>query len=389
MANHTYVPSNCIYIFPCAKRAYNNSAASKFLTQYNLTHLTGGGKSYNLTKEDDTYMRFSIMGYFVQIDYTSQQGKTWWENFLTAAKPGTGHVLYAYINLASEPQSAFADRGDVNKQPRLTSIAPNTELDQQQSGTPVFTALQLAFMNSEEQANSTITMPKVKLATVTAPNTLQWQVYSEVLKFAEGSENNGITIQLSQSVSTQEISAKATKVDIGTEQLVNKAVTYDKMKIDTEAYGVTAGVTSTGRLQAQLVNNSGSLKIQLLGLIQADDIANNAVTTPKLRQNAVTYDKLNVNTSAGRDTAAQEQLGARVLQDGSTGNLKAQLVGKVQTGDIAPNAVTKTELHSDIQDIVDHPGQLKITTSTGTEWYPISLSADEKTLYIGDPPATQ
>jgi hypothetical protein len=49
-------------------------------------------------------------------------------------------------------------------------------------------------MSSEEQANSIITMPKVKLATVTASNTLQWELYSEVLKFAEGSENNGITI---------------------------------------------------------------------------------------------------------------------------------------------------------------------------------------------------
>lgn len=354
MANHTYVPSNCIYIFPCAKRAYNNSAASKFLTQYNLTHLTGGGKSYNLTKTNDTYMRFSVMGYFVQVDYTSQQGQTWWENFLTAAKPKANDVLYAYIKLASDATQlgGFSDILDVNTQSKLTSFETATELDKAQGGTSLFTALKLAFLAKDSQANG-LQGAKVKLATVTSANpiALQWQVYSEVLKFAEGSENNGITIQLSQSVSTQEISAKATNVAIGTEQLVDNAVTHDKMDVDQLAYGVTAAATSADRLQVQLVNNSGKLKAQLLGLIQTADIANGAVTGDKLAGDAVTENKLATDA--------------------------------VTTAKLKDKSVTTGKLQNAVQTKLSHIGQLYI----GATWYPISLSADEKTLYIGNPPA--
>jgi hypothetical protein len=58
------------------------------------------------------------------------------------------------------------------------------------------------------------------------------------------------------------------------------------------AYGVTAAATSADRLQVQLVNNSGKLKAQLLGLIQTADIANGAVTGDKLAGGAVTENKL-------------------------------------------------------------------------------------------------
>lgn len=375
MAIQTYVPSQYIHIFPCATRIYNNTA-SKFLTQYNLTHFVGSGKSYNLTKSTDAYMRFSVDGYFVQIDY---KGQTWWEEFLnptdpqnTSKKPTNNQLLYAYISLSGTQPGTFNDSGDVSKQARLTPFESYTTLDQsqirpdEQKGPSIFTALKLAFVDSETDLSDL--SAKVRLAkvvstdTTTKVNDVQWQLYSESLTFDNSHMSKGIKIELSQNSINKNISAIATQVLLGT----------DELKIDTNPYGTTtaSNTTNPDRLKVLLTSDNKKLKAQLQGLVTTDDIANNAVT----------YDKLNVNTSAGRDTDAQKQLGARVLQDGSTGNLKAQLVGKVQTGDIAPKAVTKTELHSDIQEIVDHPGQLKITTRTGTKWY--SARVQDNILYI-------
>lgn len=412
MANQTYVPSRCIHVFPCATRTYDTNNASKFLTQYNLTNFLGGGKSYNLTKQNDHYMRFSIKGYFVQIDYTSTEGAGWWEAFLGNANPQAEQVLCAQINLAAAVSQSgdFVDTGNVNNQSKLTGFAdpvskktPPIDAGIGSNGESVFTALKLAFLSVDDFDKLS---DSVKLATVVedtenpGQNKLQWQLYSESLKFAQvgGSDNDpNITIQLSQDPVTKEISATAKYAQIGTDQLADGAVSFDKMKVDTQSYRVDEVTDSSiagneGPLRVKLVENTSSntLKTQLLGLVQTADIANNAVTYSKMK---VDTNKHRMQPSGGSKEGLSVILGEF---ETNSGKLGAKLQGLAQTADIANNAVTTeklgggavttakivdlavttAKLADDVQDKLEHIGQLKMSN----KWYNVTLSGSTLTL---------
>jgi len=87
----------------------------------------------------------------------------------------------------------------------------------------------------------------------------------------------------------------------------------DELNIDTIAYGTTTtpDTPNPSRLQVRLASNGKKLKAQLLGLVKTDDIADKAITFGKLKVSTTTSRTVNTNS-----------LGAKLQQDGTSGNIK-------------------------------------------------------------------
>lgn len=262
---YVYIESSKIHVFPCANRS-GVDESSKFTTEFNLSNLGLSGKSYlveptavntTLTAEE-TFIQCFVKGYYVAFLWPK-----------VALPDSTTENRYAYLQLnisGGGGINGVDKRSIVANQPTIVPFpGTSTSLDAKITGDTV-----KRFYGAKLVVNATKS-PTADNCCLIAANVKAGGTYV----------NYWITANQSYAlVSSKDIEDEA----VTNAKLADKAVTYDKMKVDSTAYETTATSTSSERLKVQLLKNASGnkLKAQLLGLVQTADIAGGAVTREKL-----------------------------------------------------------------------------------------------------------